>query len=249
MFWLIALLCACGSNQPREVMPDMTDPAWAKDYEQRAEAGCGCANALCLEKTRIDLDKVLAAHGGLDEAPPNVHTAHGKFDTCWRDGTRDIARDFDYVAQKLCVCATPECLRLVKIEIQGLIDGKYREDFETQIAAQPAAKASLERVAQCIKKVTMPAKDAMDVITRTTNEMCECKDFACAQVVQKQRAAEFGKYVDVEETIDRNKVAEETTRWCGCMEKLVKEAAKEAAQNFSPLAATSVDISVDMKCR
>jgi hypothetical protein len=89
----------------------------------------------------------------------------------------------------------------------------------------------------------------MDVITRTTNEMCECKDYACAQVVQKQRAAEFGRYVDVEETIDRNKVSEETTRWCGCMEKIVKEAEKEAKENFSPLAVSNAEISVDAKCR
>jgi hypothetical protein len=249
MFWCIALLCACGSNQPREVMPDMTDPAWAKDFEARADVGCGCGDALCLQKTHVDLENMLAAHGGLDEAPPNVHTAHGKFETCWRDGTRDIVRDFDYAAQKICSCGTAECLRLVKIEIQGLVDGKYREDLDGHVAVDPKAKASMDRVTQCIAKATMPAKDAMDVITRTTNEMCECKDVPCAQVVMKLRAAEFSKYVDVEDTLDRNKVADETTRWCGCLEKVVKAAAKEAAQDISPLAATSIDVSVNMKCR
>lgn len=243
MFWWIAL-AACGSKQPREVMPDMTDPAWATEYEQRAESGCGCADAACLHKTHDELAKMLAAHGGLDEAPPGVHTAHGKFDQCWRDGTRDIARDFDYVAQKLCTCGTAECLRLVKIEIQGLVDGKYREDLDAQVAAQPAAKAAMERVAQCIAKVTMPAKEAMEVIERTTNEMCECKDLACAQVVMKQRASAFERYVDIADGIDRNKVADETTRWCNCLEK----AAKEELENMSPVPAlTTVD--VNMKCR
>jgi hypothetical protein len=222
----------------------MKDPAWANDYAKRAEAGCACADAACLDKAHLELEAMVTEHGGIDDAPPGVHTAHGKFDRCWRDGTKDIARDFEHVAQTICTCATADCLRLAKIELAGYADGKYREDFDAQVRASERATVAMRRTAECVAKVTMPADLAMTVISTTTEAMCACRDLACAQSVMKQREAAMAKYIDIDGAVDTTKLATYASRWCGCLEKV----ATEEIRNMSPVPAlTSVNVS--MSCR
>jgi hypothetical protein len=244
LFWLAAV-AACGGGtkkQPEPISP-MENPAWAIDYERQADEGCKCAEAECLEKAHTALSAIEVEHGGMDEVPPSVHVAHGKFDKCWREGTRDIGRDFEQAAQNVCTCTTSECLRLGKIEIAGLTDGKYRENLDAQLAASPNAVAASKRAVDCITKATMPAGEALAMFDRITTSMCACKDFNCVSAVYGQRSTAMGSYLEIDETIDATKVAEFKTKFCGCLEK----AATDSIKNLSPVpSATSVDLS--MKC-
>jgi hypothetical protein len=74
----------------------------ATTYIARADTGCTCGDATCLE----------AAHGALcrdgrrrrrpRRCAPSIHTAHGTFGKCWREGTLDMRRDFTHVAETIC---------------------------------------------------------------------------------------------------------------------------------------------------
>ena len=237
----VGIACGGGKAQPREVMPDMRDPAWATDYERRATEGCACGDAACLDRTHGELSALLAKHGGIDDAPPIVHAAHGKFDRCWRDGTHDLERDLEHAAQRVCTCTTSECLRLAKIELAGLVDGKYRENLEAELQAHPKAAAATARAAACLEKVTMPAADALAMMDQLTGAMCTCTDFACVQAVFKQRVSAMGHYLEIDPAVDADQVRDFTTRFCGCMEK----AAADAVKSMSPVPSlTRVDVSL-----
>jgi hypothetical protein len=239
----LLLLVACGGSNRKEVVPDMTDPAWATEYAARADSGCTCADAACLDAAHADLTAMVGAHGGLDDAPPGVHTAHGKFDKCWREGTLDIGRDFTHVADTICTCSTAECLRLARIEMAGLVDGKYRDDFEAKLLGNATAKTAAERAAGCIDKLVMPAAAALAAIEAAADAACACKDLACTQAAMGQRDKAMAGYVDIDPSIDTTKVKAATDRMCGCFAKAIGAEMK----NLSPVPAlTSVNVS--MKC-
>ncbi len=243
MFWLCAVW-ACGSSPKREVVPDMTEPAWADEYAKRAEAGCGCADATCLEAAHTELAAIMTKHGGFDDAPQGVHVAHGKFDTCWRDGTRDIGRDFERLAQTICSCTKSECLRLAQIEQASLVNGKYRDNLDAELAASPVATAAVVRANACLAKVMMPAALAVEVFTTSTHAMCACKDMACAASVMKQREAALSKWIDMDPSVDRTSIANLASRWCDCMERV----AVAEIKGMSPVP-TFTSVSVDLNCR
>ena len=243
MFWLWAV-CACGSAPKREVIPDMTAPAWVDDYATRAEAGCACEDAACLDKAHVELATMVTDHGGFDDAPEGVHVAHGKFDKCWRDGTKDIGRDFTQLAQSICSCTTSDCLRLAQIEQSTMVNGKYRDNLDAELAASPVATGAVARAQACIAKVTMPAAAAIEVFTSSTDAMCACTDMACVGAVMKQREAAMSKWIDIDASVDRDLVATLAARWCDCMEKaLITE-----VKGKSP-APSLTSVSVDVNCR
>ncbi len=243
LFFLIAIAACGGSSKKPAPDPAPADPAWAADYQHRAAAGCECTDPACLEAAHAELAALETQHGGMDEAPPSVHAAHGTFDRCWREGTRDITRDFEHAAQAICTCATAECLRLAKIELAGLVDGKYRENLDQQFLANPDALVAANRAGDCIHKATMPAAEALAVLERTTDAMCACTDFGCAQAAMQDRAKSTQSYLDIDPALDATQVSDLGARWCKCLEKV----AANEIKNLSPMPSlTSVDIS--MKC-
>jgi len=245
LFWLVVISACGGGNKPREVVPEMKDPAWAADYEARATTGCECADAACLDKTHGELLAIETEHGGMDDAPASVHVAHGKFDKCWRDGTKDIERDFEAAAQKICTCTTSDCLRTARIEMATLSDGKYRENLDAELAAHPKATTAAMRAATCIRKVTMPAADAVAAMEHRADSMCGCKDVACAASVEKQPTG-MENYLEVDASVDVTKVEAARARYCGCWENAIKEEIKA----MTPVPGlTSVRINLDMRCR
>jgi hypothetical protein len=244
MFWLWAV-CACGSSPKRDVVPDMTEPAWVDEYATRAEAGCACEDAACLDKVHGELAAMVTKHGGFDDAPQGVHVAHGKFDKCWREGTRDVSRDFENLAQMICSCTTSECLRLATIE-QNVLLGKYRETLAADLQTNSRLGVALLHAGQCIAKVTMPAADAIELFTRSSDAMCSCTDLACAGLVMKQRDAALARWVDIDGAVDRDQLGAQQSRFCDCWEK----AAIAEVTGKSPVPALTVtSVSVDFKCR
>jgi len=243
MFCLVAVAACGGSSPKRDIVPDMTVPAWVDDYVKRAEAGCACEDAACLDTAHTELAAMAAKQGGMDDAPEGVHTAHGKFDLCWRDGTKDITRDFEHLAQLICSCTTAECLRLATIETNTLVGGKYRENLAADLAASPGAGAAMTRASECISKVTMSATAAIELFTTSSDAMCGCADFACVGVVMKQRDAALSKWIDIDGAVDRDQLATQQRRWCDCMEK----AAIAEVRGKTPVPSLT-SISVDLKC-
>ena len=187
---------------------------------------------------------MVAQHGGMDEAPPSVHVAHGKLDKCWRAGTKDLARDYEDVANRVCACTTSDCLRLTRLELDTLAETKYRGLTLDDFAANPKATEAVLRVKICVAKLTMPAGPALELFTSTTDAMCACQDFACTQAVTKQREAALSKYVDIDGDVDRDKLTMLNVRWCGCLEKAMTAELK--AQSPAP---NLTSVSVSTNCR
>ena len=224
----------------------MPDPAWAKDYEQRAAAGCRCKDGACLEQTHVELAKIEGEHGGMDDAPPGVQAAHGDFDKCWRDGTKDPARDLEQLATTACDCADSACLARWKLDAMRLADKYEVVDLEELAKASAPATASYARAKKCVADVTIAGSALVAIVEKATDDMCKCDNVGCAQTVMKERSDALSKYLEVD-GLDavQPRLDALQPKYCQCLGDLV---AKEVAETLNPFPpATKIDVTMNCK--
>jgi hypothetical protein len=242
----LVVVIACGSKQPKIVEHVESDPEWATTYERRAHDGCACKDADCLERVHAELAKVEVDHGGMDDAPPGVQQAHGELDQCWRDGTKDPARDLDYSATQVCGCADTGCLTKWRTDAMHLADKYAATDLDEVAKAAPSGPASVARARKCIADVTISGADFMVIVDKSTDEMCKCQNMGCAQASMKGRVDALAKYLEID-GVDAIQVRldELQIKYCKCLGEI---AGRELAENISPFpAATKIDVT--MNCR
>jgi len=114
-------------------------PPWWQDARTLADQGCTCGDEPCLTRTRAALVALEDQHGGMDEAPPEVHEAHARFDACYRNGTFDLVRDLEHAKNALCGCGDAGCAKLALAEVTHARD-KYKGVVPDPQAVEPVAK-------------------------------------------------------------------------------------------------------------
>jgi hypothetical protein len=237
MKWLALLLAAaCGSRQPKMVEHVEDDPAWAASYEKRAAAGCECRDSACLEKVHAELAKVEADHGGMDEAPPGVQKAHGDLDKCWRDGTKDAARDMNAIADAVCGCADGACLRQFEMD-EMHIAGKYEQVDVTDVAAMaPGATAALARARKCVEDVTIAGDAFLAIEVKLSDTVCGCDNLGCAQSAMKEASDGYGKFLRVSGLDDiQPKLDALQPKYCQCLGDLINKEMAGSLMNPFPM--------------
>jgi hypothetical protein len=235
-FWWLVALIACGGHKPKVVDHVEDDPAWASTYQERAAAGCECKDAACLERTHTDLGKVEAEHGGMDEAPPAVQKAHGDFDKCWRDGTKDPARDMNVIADAVCACTDAACLKQFEMD-QMHIAGKYEVSDVVDVAAMvPGAKEGLARANKCVEGVTIAGAKFLEIEDKATDAMCQCDNLGCAQSVMKDASDAFGKFLRVDGLGEiQPKLDQLETKYCKCLGEMITREMSGSLMNPFPM--------------
>jgi hypothetical protein len=235
MRWLL-LLAACGGKQPKMVEHVESDPAWAKSYETRAAAGCECKDAPCLDKAHVELAKFESDHGGMDEMPPGVQKAHGEFDRCWREGTKDPARDMAFAADEVCACTDSKCLTQFEITEMHLT-GKYEVTDITDVAAMaPGAKDALARANKCVDDDTIPAEKFLAIEQKATDDICQCENLGCAQAVMRARSESFGNFLRVSDLpVVQEKLDQLTEKFCKCLGEMVTREASGSLMDPFPM--------------
>ena len=234
-YWLL-VLAACGSRQPKMVEHVESDPAWVSAYQQRAAAGCDCKDAPCLDKAHVELAKMEADHGGMDEAPPGMQKAHGEFDKCWRDGTKDPARDMGIVADAVCACADAPCLKQFEMD-EMHIAGKYEVGDVTDVAAlAPGAKDALARGQKCVADVTMEGDKFLAIEDALAEKVCECENLGCAQSAMKDSSEAAGKFLRVD-GLDaiQGKLDQLQVKYCKCLADLLNHEMSGSLMNPFPM--------------
>lgn len=242
--WIAALiaLCACG---PKERMEP--EPPWVADYQRIAREGCECQDPECLDAAHSAAVKMETEHGGIDDAPPSVQTAHGELDQCWRDGTADIARDLADAADAACRCTEPACIEHYRVEVVQIED-KYGTDIHGA-GLDAGAKAEVDRADACLAAVTITADDYLEAMTAAANALCKCEDPECvkAELVRDPRAFGDRFYVadlsSIESTLNDVKF-----KYCDCYKiaktKVLKDDEKNSQSQIPP-----TKLVTDMGCK
>ena len=206
---------SCGSKQVEE--PSEPEPPWVKDYQRVATAGCACGDAACLDKAHAELEKMVADHGGIDEAPPSVHEAHGEFEQCWRSGTKDIARDLSDAADAVCKCRETACINAYNVQLIHIGD-RYRANLDAPATLDERARPALERGKACVAAVTVPADEYVEIIARTTKQFCECGAVDCIRTVYKDRSKAFGdRFIIGDKEQVKPRVEKIREAYCRCL--------------------------------
>jgi hypothetical protein len=244
-----AVLVGCGGKPPPAAtsdFPAMPEPAWATTYKQRAADGCGCKDAACLDQIHAELARIEAEHGGMDDAPPGVQAAHGQFDGCWRERTKDPARDLDYLATHACDCTDAACFAHWRLDAMHLTDKYDVADLDELAKSSAGGAASLARARTCIAAVTIGGEDLLAIVDKATQAMCKCENVGCATTVMKERSDALAKYVEVDGLeVVQPRLDELQPRYCRCLGDLV---AKEVAESLDPFpAATKIDVTMNCK--
>jgi hypothetical protein len=239
-----ACMVACGSRQPKNDRVD-PDPAWAHAYEQRAADGCACKDATCMTNVRAELANLEAEHGGMDDAPPGVQKAHGEFDKCWRDATKDPARDLAALADQVCACEDRACLQQARIDEMHLA-GKYEVDDISDVAAMSAAAGDAYRRAnKCIADVTIAADAFIAIVEKSATDLCDCKNLGCAQTVIKARIDALSKYLAIaDEQSIQDRLDAAQPKFCKCFGELVT---KEMANTLFGGLPVKIDATINCK--
>ena len=232
----LLLVVACGSRQPKVVEHVEDDPAWAAAYEKRAAAGCECRDAACLDKAHADLGKLEVDHGGMDDAPPGVQKAHGDFDKCWRDGTKDPARDMTAIADAVCACTDNACLKQFEMD-EMHIAGKYETVDVTDVAAlAPGATTALARARKCVEDVTIAGDAFLAIEAKLVDAMCGCDNLGCAQSAMKEANDGYGKFLRVDGLADiQPKLDGLQSKYCQCLGDLLNKEMAGSLMNPFPM--------------
>jgi hypothetical protein len=243
---LLALAAvACGGNKPKVIDRVEADPEWAAGYEQRAHDGCDCKDAACLDRVHGELAKFEADHGGMDDAPPGVQKAHGEFDQCWRDGTKDPARDLEYAATQVCDCVDAACLEKWKIGAMRLADKYGVSDLDDVAKLAPSGPPAVARARKCITDATLPAAEFIAIIEKSTDTVCDCQNMGCAQSAMKERMDKLSKYLEVDGLGDvAPRLDDLQMKYCKCVAELIGH---EVSNTLNPFPGAKVDVT--MNCR
>jgi len=236
MRFALLVLAACGSRQPKMVEHMESDPAWVAAYQQRATAGCECKDAACLDKAHVELAKMETDHGGMDEAPPGMQKAHGEFDKCWRDGTKDPARDMSIIADAACACTDAPCLKQFEMD-EMHIAGKYEVADVTDVAAMATgANDALRRAQKCIADVTIAGDKFLEIEDTLAEKVCECDNLGCAQTAMKASSDAFGNKLRVD-GLDavQGKLDQLQVKYCRCLADLINHEMSGSLMNPFPM--------------
>jgi hypothetical protein len=231
--WLAVVLVACGGAPIHESVEQ--NPDWVIAYRDHANRGCACKDAACLDAARAELAQIEADHGGIDEAPPDVQTAHGDFDRCWRAGTRDPARDAAASADEICGCTTSKCVNEWKLDAMHMFD-KYNVASGDGLAQlSPAAGSAWQRAAACKASVTISGGDAVTAMKSVADLACACKDLDCVQrTLQRSTGSGSGDYLVIEtDDADDAQIRVEQRRMCDCLVNAFGQQLAQALPNAS----------------
>lgn len=232
--WIAALiaLCACG---PKEHMEP--EPPWVHDYQRIAREGCECQDPDCLNAAHAAAVKMETEHGGIDDAPPSVQTAHGELDTCWREGTADIGRDLAVAADAACKCTDTTCIEGYRLQVVQIED-KYGVDTHGK-GLDPAARPEVERADACLAAVTISASDYLESLTAATDALCKCEDEDCVKSEISRDPRQFGDrfYVPDIATIE-SAIEDIKFKYCDCYRiaktKVLKDQDKPEQSQIPP---------------
>ena len=152
-------------------------PPWWQDARTLADQGCTCGDEPCLTRTRAALVALEDQHGGMDEAPPEVHEAHARFDACYRNGTFDLVRDLEHAKNALCGCGDAGCAKLALAEVTHARD-KYKGVVPDPQAVEPVAKLTAALDA-CLAEKVVDGPAWADELSSIAKQVCACKDQDC----------------------------------------------------------------------
>jgi hypothetical protein len=188
------VIVACGST-PKVHETTEKEPAWAADYAAATTRACACRDDACIRAERPALDAMIAAHGGIEEAPPSVHEHTQKLEACWVATTLDLARDLGTSADEICGCDSTSCVGRWYESLEKLsIRYGTSDPDELRHAGDARATAAWERAAGCLAGMTISSADYLAVITRTNAELCACTLPDCAKAALATNDAALAKF-------------------------------------------------------
>jgi hypothetical protein len=242
--WIAALiaLCACG---PKEHMEP--EPPWVTDYQRIAREGCECQDPDCLDAAHAAAVKMETEHGGIDEAPPSVQTAHGELDQCWREGTADIGRDLADAADAVCRCTDDACIEHYRVQVVQIED-KYGTDTHGG-GLDAGAKAEVDRADACLAAVTIDATEYLTAMTAATTALCKCEDPECVVTELSRDPRSFGdRFYLAEAASIETPLADLSAKYCECYKiaktKVLKDQDKNSQSQLPP-----TKLVLDMGCK
>ena len=231
-------LLGCGGKQVAE--PSEPEPPWAADYQRVAREGCACGDPACLDAAHARLAKMEADHGGLDDAPPSVQTAHGEFEQCWRGGTQDMARDLADASDAVCKCTDTKCVNTHRIELIHIGD-RYKVNLDDPSTLDARARAAFDRGQKCLAAVTVPGDEYLDILARTTKQFCDCGALDCIRAVFRDRAKLFGeRFVIGDLDAVRPQAERFKQQYCRCLSDAVNKGIE--AKTIKPDVAAKIDV-------
>lgn len=219
MRFALLLFAACGASRPPPPSAPPIDPRVVADAQRLANQGCACADDRCLNENHDALDVLERDHGGLDELPREVYDAHAKLDRCWRDRTKDVARDVELATKQLCTCHDTECARLAVLEI-GRVEDKYKSDpIPPEAEARViAAKKELET---CTSEKIGDGRAIVPKIEALANEACACKSTGCVEGAMKRYGTVLDGILIIQHSGDtESRMKNAQTSLCRCTAKV-----------------------------
>jgi hypothetical protein len=194
-------LCACG-GAAKTVDRQEAEPAWVASYVHAVDDVCACTDDRCTRERRTVADQILAAHGGVEEAPPSAQEGFKKLEHCWVDLTRDLARDLEALSTRACACTTFGCWEQWQADMTKLAR-KYvvatLEELRDAPTATASSTAQFDRAVACLEKGTISSERYLAIVQAAVDEMCACKTTPCAKDVMGSAEAKLAAYFNVGE--------------------------------------------------
>lgn len=192
---LIAVLLGCGANNHRVTEHEEREPAWTAEVTRAVDDACACKDDACIRPKRPSIERTIADHGGIAEAPPGAQVAFQKLETCWHAITRDLARDLGDAADRACACTTGGCW---EAELAAL-DHKYGalDDLRSTAEWTPAVDGAHARITACLQKKTIASADYLALLQGLADTTCGCTTAACSDEQMSAFETKIGAYVNV----------------------------------------------------
>lgn len=193
------MLFACGGTA-KPVERVEAEPSWVTSYVAAVEEVCACKDDPCTRDKRSAADQILAAHGGVEEAPPSAQQGFEKLETCWRERTRDLARDLEVLSTRACACTSFYCWEQWERDMTSLArkyEVRTKEDLRTAPGSTEASIAQFDRAVSCLDKGTVSSDRFVAILQGAADEMCACKTTPCAKGVITAAEAKLGAYFNV----------------------------------------------------
>jgi hypothetical protein len=219
---VVAALTACG-GPPKVRETEEKEPAWAAEYAAAVARACDCKDDPCIRVGKMKLEEMIAAHGGIEEAPPSIHENLTRFEACFLTTSHDLARDLAAQADVICGCATTACVGDWWQQMWSLAD-KYGAGHPDMLrdthGSDPTSTAAFDRLAACNTAVQVSSEDYLAILTTANDELCACTLPECGKAAIAKSDAILGKYLVVvqDSSLDSQIAAAEAKR-CKCAKK------------------------------